>query len=67
MNESVSGIILRAMRLLPSERYQGADEMLADVERVLRTELDPARELSQLDEALKRAVSAIERISGGTA
>jgi len=42
MNESVSGIILRAMRLLPSERYQGADEMLADVERVLRTEFQSA-------------------------
>jgi eukaryotic-like serine/threonine-protein kinase len=42
MNESVSGIILRAMRLSPSERYQGADEMLADVERVLRTEFQSA-------------------------
>ncbi len=42
LNESVSGIILRAMRLLPSERYQGADEMLADVERVLRTEFQSA-------------------------
>ncbi|HEY5088362.1 MAG TPA: PEGA domain-containing protein, partial [Polyangia bacterium] len=42
MNESVSGIIVRAMRLLPSERYQGADEMLADVERVLRTEFQSA-------------------------
>ncbi|MGS0753855.1 response regulator [Roseateles sp. GG27B] len=29
-------------------------------ERVLRTELDPARELAQLEEALKRAVSDIE-------
>jgi len=42
MTESVSGIILRAMRLAPSERYQSADEMLADVERVLRTEFQSA-------------------------
>jgi serine/threonine-protein kinase len=38
----VSTIIMRAMRLAPSERYQGADEMLADVERVLRTEFHSA-------------------------
>jgi serine/threonine protein kinase len=42
INESISGIILRAMRLAPSERYQSADEMLADVERVLRTEFQSA-------------------------
>jgi serine/threonine protein kinase len=42
MTESVSGIILRAMRLPPSERYQTAEEMLADVERVLRTEFQSA-------------------------
>jgi hypothetical protein len=35
----------------------------AAAERVLRTELDPTRELAQLDEALKRAVSTIERMS----
>ena len=33
---------MRAMRLAPSERYQGADEMLADVERVLRNEFHSA-------------------------
>ena len=38
----VSSIIMRAMRLAPSERYQGADEMLADVERVLRNEFHSA-------------------------
>jgi serine/threonine protein kinase len=42
LQASVSGIILRAMRLAPSERYQSADEMLADVERVLRTEFQSA-------------------------
>ena len=42
MNQSVSGIISRAMRLAPSERYQTAEEMLADVERVLRTEFQSA-------------------------
>jgi len=38
----VSGIIMRALRFLPKERYQTADEMLADVERVLRTEFHSA-------------------------
>src|SRR4051794_32325437 len=37
INKAVSAIIMRAMRLAPSARYQAADEMLADVERVLRT------------------------------
>jgi eukaryotic-like serine/threonine-protein kinase len=39
---AVSGIIMRAMRLAPSARYQTADEMLADVERVLRNEFHSA-------------------------
>jgi serine/threonine-protein kinase len=38
----VAGIIMRALRLAPSERYQSADEMLVDVERVLRTEYQSA-------------------------
>ena len=38
----VAGIINRALRFLPKERYQTADEMLADVERVLRTEFHSA-------------------------
>ena len=38
----VSRIIMRAMRLSPAERYQTADEMLVDVERVLRTEYQSA-------------------------
>ena len=56
----VSGIIMRALRLAPSERYQTADEMLVDVERVLRTEFHSAgqtelklwlEQLSRRDEA----------------
>jgi serine/threonine-protein kinase len=42
LQDSVSKIILRAMRLAPGERYQSADEMLADVERILRTEFQSA-------------------------
>src|SRR5262245_25552532 len=56
----VSGIVMRALRLAPSERYQSADEMLIDVERVLRTEFHSAgqtelklwlEQLSRRDEA----------------
>jgi serine/threonine-protein kinase len=39
---SVSAIIRRAMRLHPAERYQTAEEMLVEVERVLRTEFHSA-------------------------
>ncbi len=39
---AVSTIIMRAMRLAPSERYQTAEEMLADVERVLRNDFHSA-------------------------
>ena len=39
---SVAAIIRRAMRLHPAERYQTADEMLVEVERVLRTEFHSA-------------------------
>ena len=38
----VARIIMRAMRLTAGERYQTADEMLVDVERVLRTEYQSA-------------------------
>jgi len=56
----VAGIVNRALRLAPSERYQSADEMLVDVERVLRTEFHSAgqtelklwlEQLSRRDEA----------------
>ena len=39
---SVAAIIRRAMRLHPAERYQTAEEMLVEVERVLRTEFHSA-------------------------
>jgi serine/threonine-protein kinase len=42
ISPAVSSIIMRAMRLAPSERYQTADEMLADVERALRNEFHSA-------------------------
>src|SRR6476660_2455875 len=42
MSKAVVEIIMRAMRMAPSERYQAAEEMLADVERVLRTEFHSA-------------------------
>src|SRR5262249_42913942 len=38
----VGSIIMRALRLAPSERYQSAEEMLVDVERVLRNEFHSA-------------------------
>ncbi|HLK91665.1 MAG TPA: serine/threonine-protein kinase [Polyangia bacterium] len=37
----VAAVVSRAMRKEPEERYQSADEMLADVERVLRTAFRP--------------------------
>jgi eukaryotic-like serine/threonine-protein kinase len=42
INASVAAIIRRAMRLHPAERYQTAEEMLVEVERVLRTEFQSA-------------------------
>ena len=42
IGSSVAAIIRRAMRLHPAERYQTADEMLIEVERVLRTEFHSA-------------------------
>jgi hypothetical protein len=42
LSPAVAGIIMRAMRREPAERYQVADEMLADVERVLRNEFQSA-------------------------
>ena len=37
----VAAVVARAMRKEPAERYQSADEMLGDVERVLRTAFRP--------------------------
>ncbi len=42
LGNSVAAIIRRAMRLHPAERYQTADEMLVEVERILRTEFQSA-------------------------
>jgi len=42
VSPAVQAIINKAMRLAPSERYQAADEMLADIERVLRNEFQSA-------------------------
>ncbi len=42
LGASVAAIIRRAMRLQPAERYQTAEEMLVEVERVLRTEFHSA-------------------------
>src|SRR5579862_999022 len=37
----VAAVVGRAMRREPDERYQSADEMLSDVERVMRTAFRP--------------------------
>ena len=60
IGESVAAIIRRAMRLHPAERYQTADEMLVEVERVLRTEFHSAgqTELKSWLEQLGRRDSA---------
>ncbi|HET6283600.1 MAG TPA: serine/threonine-protein kinase [Polyangia bacterium] len=42
VGDAVARIITRAMRRDPGERYQAADEMLADVERVLRNDFQSA-------------------------
>src|SRR6185437_13658104 len=42
LGESLAAIIRRAMRLHPAERYQTAEAMLVEVERVLRTEFHSA-------------------------
>jgi serine/threonine-protein kinase len=42
VSAAVQTIIMKAMRLAPPERYQTADEMLADVERVSRNEFQSA-------------------------
>ena len=42
MEPELAQIMMRAMKLDPADRYQSADEMLADVERVMRTVFPPA-------------------------
>ena len=41
MPPELAQIMMRAMRMDPADRYQSADEMLADVERVMRTVFPP--------------------------
>jgi serine/threonine protein kinase len=41
LQPEVAAVVARAMRKEPAERYQSADEMLGDVERVLRTAFRP--------------------------
>ncbi len=41
LEPEVAAIISRAMRMDPAERYQTADEMLADMENILRTVFRP--------------------------
>ncbi len=72
INESVAAIIRRAMRLHPAERYQTAEEMLVEVERVLRTEFQSAgqTELKSWLEQLGRrdnapSIGKVPRDSGG--
>ncbi len=57
----VARIIMRAMRLVPAERYQTADEMLVDVERVLRTEYQSAGQTE-----LKLWMAQLARRDGST-
>ena len=62
----VAAVVARAMRKEPAERYQSADEMLGDVERVLRTAFRPVgqtelkRWLAEL--AVRDGVAPISRI-----
>jgi serine/threonine-protein kinase len=73
VSPAVSGIIMRAMRLAPSERYQTADEMLADVERVLCTEFHSAGQtelklwLEQLARRDSAPTIAKQRLEAGAA
>src|SRR3954451_18412175 len=48
-------VIMRAMRLSPSERYQSAEEMLVDIEAVQRTVFQPAGQTE-----LKRWLTALQ-------
>ena len=59
MEPELAQIMMRAMRLDPAERYQSADEMLADVERVLRTVFPPAGQTE-----LKRWLTDLQREDG---
>jgi len=59
MEPELAQIMMRAMRLDPAERYQSADEMLTDIERVLRTVFRPAGQTE-----LKRWLTDLQREDG---
>ena len=59
LEPELAAIITRAMQLDPADRYQSADEMLVDVERVLRTVFRPAGQTE-----LKRWLAALEAKDG---
>jgi hypothetical protein len=59
MEPELAQIMMRAMRLDPAERYQSADEMLIDIERVLRTVFRPAGQTE-----LKRWLTDLQREDG---
>ena len=65
----VAAVVARAMRREPAERYQSADEMLGDVERVLRTVFKPVGQ-TELKRWLTEAgdeVDGVQAISRSTA
>jgi serine/threonine-protein kinase len=59
MEPELAHIMMRAMKLDPADRYQSADEMLADVERVMRTVFPPAGPTE-----LKRWLGDLQREDG---
>jgi tRNA A-37 threonylcarbamoyl transferase component Bud32 len=59
IDPEVSRIILKSMRFAPEDRYQTADEMLLDIERVLRTQFGGAGQTE-----LKYYLNELSRIDG---
>jgi serine/threonine-protein kinase len=59
MEPELAQIMVRAMKLDPADRYQNADEMLIDVERVMRTVFPPAGPTE-----LKRWLADLQREDG---
>jgi Protein kinase domain len=73
MEPELAQIITRAMKLEPNDRYQSADEMLIDVERVMRTVFQPVgqtelkrwlAELQARDSVASIATSGAVALSG---
>ena len=59
MEPELAQIMMRAMKLDPADRYQSADEMLIDIERVLRTVFRPVGQTE-----LKRWLGDLQREDG---